>query len=70
MLSFHQVCEAIASGMILFSFIPGKLNPADTLSKHWGYSDVWVRLKMLVIPLIYMTRSHNQFRQWRWFKRV
>ncbi len=46
-LSFHRVCECIASGMVLFSFIPGSTNPADILSKHWGYSDVWPRLKAL-----------------------
>ncbi len=48
MLSFHRVREAIASGMILFSFIPGSKNPADILSKHWGYSDIWPQLKCLL----------------------
>jgi len=40
-LSFHRVREAIASGMITFHHIPGKQNPADVLSKHWAYCDVW-----------------------------
>jgi hypothetical protein len=33
--------------MIGFYFIPGDLNQADILSRHWGYSQVWVRLKAL-----------------------
>ena len=47
MLSFHQVQETIASGILNFVFIPGqKMNPADILSKHWGYSQVWTCLKV------------------------
>ena len=41
MLSFHFVREAIAAGYVFFTHIPGSTNPADILSKHWGYSDVW-----------------------------
>ena len=48
MLSFHRVREAIASGMLGFYFIPGAINPADILSKHWGYSQVWDQLKALL----------------------
>ena len=45
-LSFHRVQEAIAAGYIqYFLHIPGKVNPADILSKHWGYSDVWDTLR-------------------------
>ena len=33
LLSFHQVCEAVASNMIHFTHIPGNDNPADILSK-------------------------------------
>ena len=47
-LSFHRVREAIASGMICFTWIVGKINPADILSKHWGYSDIWPQLKALL----------------------
>jgi hypothetical protein len=47
-LSFHRVREAIASGMIIFSFINGDINPADILSKHWGYAQVWNQLKPLL----------------------
>ena len=49
LLSFHFVREAISRGYISFSHIPGKENPSDILSKHWGYSDVWPLLK----PLLY-----------------
>jgi hypothetical protein len=48
MLSFHRVREAVASGMIKFSFISGKFNPADILSKHWGYVQVWDLLRPLL----------------------
>jgi hypothetical protein len=48
MLSFHRVRETIAAGIVSFHFIPGHLNPADILSKHWGYSQVWNRLKALL----------------------
>jgi hypothetical protein len=40
MLSFHRVREAIASGIVGFFYVPGDINPADILSKHWGYSQV------------------------------
>ena len=36
-LSFHRVREAKASKIKAFLYITGKLNPADILSKHWGY---------------------------------
>jgi hypothetical protein len=48
MLSFHRVREAIASGMISFIHIPGTINPADILSKHWGYSQIWDQLKTVL----------------------
>jgi hypothetical protein len=48
MLSFHRVREAVASGMIGFYFIPGEINPADILSKHWGYAQIWSQLKALL----------------------
>lgn len=40
-LSFHFVRSMIASGIIKFYHINGVINPADILSKHWSYSDVW-----------------------------
>ena len=48
MLSFHRVREAIASRMIGFYYIPGVINPADILSKHWGYSQIWELLKTVL----------------------
>lgn len=48
MLSFHRVREAVASGMIGFYFISGEDNPADILSKHWGYTQIKERLKSLL----------------------
>jgi hypothetical protein len=40
MLSIHFVREDIAAGYVKLTHIPGRSNPADILSKHWGYSDV------------------------------
>ena len=34
--------------MMGFYHIPGENNPADILSKHWGYADVWPLLKPLL----------------------
>ena len=48
MLSFHRVREAIASGIVVFHFMPGDDNPADILSKHWGYTQIKERLKSLL----------------------
>jgi hypothetical protein len=43
------VREAIASGHYVFIHIPGENNPADILSKHWGYGQVWHMLKTLLM---------------------
>ena len=48
MLSFHRVREAMASGYLQFHHLPGSLNPADILSKHWNYQDVWTHLQPLM----------------------
>ena len=47
-LSFHRVREAIASKIVNFIHIPGTTNPADILSKHWGYSQIWNVLKPIL----------------------
>jgi hypothetical protein len=47
-LLFHLMREAIASRSIEFFSIPGDINPADILSKHWGYSQIRERLKSLL----------------------
>ena len=44
-LSYHAVREAIASKILSFAHIPGPINPADILSKHWGYQQVWPTLR-------------------------
>jgi hypothetical protein len=48
MLSFHRVREAIASGMVGFYHIKGATNPADVLSKHWGYAAEWEQLMTIL----------------------
>jgi hypothetical protein len=48
-LSYHKVREAMASGMIGFYHIAGDSNPADILSKHWGFQQVWPMLKPLLL---------------------
>ena len=47
-LSFHRVRAAIASKMLRFLHIPGSDNPADILSKAWGYQQVWPLLKPIL----------------------
>ena len=47
-LSYHRVREAIASRMISFVHIPGSQNPADIVSKHWGYSQIWHLLRPIL----------------------
>ena len=54
-LSFHRVREAIAAKIIGYYFVPGEINPADILSKHWGYSQVWTMLQ----PLLFWTGDTN-----------
>ena len=50
-LSFHRVREALASDMMLLYHVPGAYNPADILSKYWGYQVVWPFLKPLMFHL-------------------
>jgi len=47
-LSFHRVREAIAARYAAFHHLPGDLNPADILTKHWGYQQVWSTLQPLL----------------------
>ena len=47
-LSYHRVREAVASKFIVLSFIEGSENPADILSKHWGYQQVWSLLQPIL----------------------
>jgi len=47
-LSFHRVREAVASKYIAFYHVDGNINPADIVSKHWGYSQVWPMMQPLL----------------------
>ena len=47
-LSFHCVCEAIASMFVNFTFLDGRFNPADIMSKHWGYQQVSTMLNLIL----------------------
>ena len=48
MLSYHRVREAIVAGILTFHHINGKDNPADILSKHWAFPDVWPVLRPIL----------------------
>ena len=47
-LAFHRVREAIAAKVLKFYFISGKQNPADLLSKHGGWQDMWKHIQPLL----------------------
>ena len=47
-LAYHFVREAIAAKIISFHHMPGKINPADILTKHWAYSAVWTNLRSML----------------------
>ena len=47
-LSYHRVREAIAAGIIKFIFINSELNPADILTKLWGYQQIKTKLKAML----------------------
>jgi hypothetical protein len=34
--------------MIFYFHLPGAINPADMLSKHWGYQHTWMMLQALL----------------------
>ena len=47
-LSWHLVRASIAAKVLRFIHIPGAINPADMLSKHWGYQQTWPQLQALL----------------------
>jgi hypothetical protein len=47
-LAYHRVCEMIAAKILGYYWIDGKKNPADIVSKHWSYPQVWHLLKPLL----------------------
>ena len=47
-LAYHYTREAIASKAVDFRHLPGELNLADILSKHWGYAQIWPMLRTVM----------------------
>ena len=60
LLSCHRVHEAIAAKILHFISIPNLLNPADILSKDWGYQQVKNNLKKLRFWNVIQWRSKNE----------
>ena len=54
-LSYHRVREAIVAGILKFFHIDGKDNPADVLSKHCAYPQLWPHVQ----PLLFWLGSPN-----------
>jgi hypothetical protein len=50
-LSYHRVREALAAKIINFIHIMGEKNPADILSKHCGYPQMWPHVQPLLFWL-------------------
>ena len=46
--SYHRVREAIAAGYLQFNWNDRESNPADILSKHWEFANIWPLLKPLL----------------------
>ena len=46
--SYHRVREKIAAKYISFHWKDCKSNPADILSKHWEFANVWPMLKPIL----------------------
>ena len=63
-LSFHRVREAMAAGYIKFHHIPGAINPADILSKHWAHQAVWSQLQ----PLMFFSGDTGKLLTDKYFK--
>jgi hypothetical protein len=47
-LAYHRVREMIAAKVLGYYWIDGKRNPADIVSKHWSYPQVWHLLKPIL----------------------
>jgi hypothetical protein len=56
-LSHHRVREAIASDVLWFFHIPGKVNPADVLAKFCGHSVFWP----LIEPCLFWRGKPSKF---------
>jgi hypothetical protein len=40
-LSFHHVREAVAARFVAIYHLNGEYNPANIMTKHWGYQQIW-----------------------------
>ena len=47
-LSYHRCCEAVASGLVHFEYIPSKQNTADYLTKNLPHHEAWSHLMPLL----------------------
>jgi hypothetical protein len=54
-LAYHRVCEMIAAKILGYYWVDGKKNPADIVSKHWSYPQVWHLLK----PILFYSGDTN-----------
>jgi hypothetical protein len=51
-LAYHCVSKMIAAKILGYFWIDGKKNPADIVSKHWSYPQLWHLLKPLLFILV------------------
>jgi hypothetical protein len=40
--------EEMALQFFKMFHVPGEFNPADILSKHWGYDQAWIMLQSIL----------------------
>ena len=50
-LSCHRVRTAAAANIFPFHHLPGDINPADILSKHWGFQQAKKQLKAMLFKV-------------------
>ena len=48
----HQFREAITYNMVYFYHVSGGDNPADILSNHWKYTNIWGLLQPLIFCMV------------------
>jgi hypothetical protein len=63
-LAYHRVCEAIASDVIWFFHISGKINPADVLTKFLGHATFWPLIKPFLFWRGQPSQVKTQFLFW------
>jgi hypothetical protein len=47
-LSFHHIHEAVTAKFMLIFHLSGEFNPADIMTKHWGYPQIWRLLQPIL----------------------